>query len=122
MRCENHTTVHGLLRHILLYKEFLADIDLSEKTRFANRPLPPPPPPPQDRDCDVVSVRVRFAVVIAAAADCAKFTLKSEGDTAGMAVSMCVTLQRSAREVSAYACWGTTQISGLYQHSCQLLI
>ena len=33
-----------------------------------------------------------------------------------MVVSMCVTLQRSAREVSAYACWGTTQIS------CQLLI
>ena len=36
-------------------------------------------PPPQDAaDCDVVSGR--FAVVIdAAAADCAKFTLKSEG-------------------------------------------
>ena len=43
-------------------------------------------------------------------------------NTAGMAVSMCVTLQRSAREVSAYACWGTTQIFGSYQNSCQLLI
>ena len=42
--------------------------------------------------------------------------------TAGMAVSVCVTLQRSTREVSAYACWGTTHIFGLYQHSCQLLI
>ena len=42
--------------------------------------------------------------------------------TAGMAVSMCVTLQRSAREVSAYACWETSQISGMFQHSCQLLI
>ena len=48
--------------------------------------------------------------------------LKRNSYTAGMAVSMCVTLQRSAREVSAYACWGTTQIFGLYQHSCQLLI
>ena len=38
-----------------------------------------------------------------------------------MAVSMCVTLQ-SAQEISAYACWGPTQIFGLYQHSCQLFI
>ena len=43
-------------------------------------------------------------------------------NTAGLAVNMCVTMQRSAREVSAYACWGTTQIFGLYKHSCQLLI
>ena len=33
-------------------------------------------------------------------------------NTAGMAVSKCVKLQRSAREVSAYACLGTTQIFG----------
>ena len=34
---------------------------------------------------------------------------------------MCVTLQRSAGEVSAYACWDTTQIFGLYKHSRQLI-
>ena len=31
--------------------------------------------------------------------------------------SVCV-----SQEVSAYACWGTTQIFWLYQHSCQLFI
>ena len=34
-----------------------------------------------------------------------------------MAVSMCVTLQRSAREVSAYACWCTFQHIPALQHS-----
>ena len=48
--------------------------------------------------------------------------IQHDSYTAGMAVSMCVTLQRSAQEVSAYACWGTTHIFGLYQHSCPLLI
>ena len=36
----------------------------------------------------------------------------------GMAVSICVMLQKSAWDASAYACWGL----GCYQHSCQLLI
>ena len=54
------------------------DVNLRGKPVSPTALLPPPLPPPQDADdCDVVSVR--FAVVIAAAAGCAKFTLQSDG-------------------------------------------
>ena len=43
-------------------------------------------------------------------------------NTGVIAVSMCVTFQKSVRDVSAYACWGTSQVWDVPQHSCLLLM